>query len=127
MTYSEPGVGHAAWKGARAPTARIVHPRASLSGLLFAAIVRDTRGVQLKAIDRYNCFPASPLCSVTWILDGSLHLVEPNGAIDPAALPAIYVSGPFQHPLVSWSEGPVHAMTLGIYPDGWSALVGGGA
>jgi AraC-like DNA-binding protein len=108
----------------RNPTARLLLPRASMSGLLFAAIVRDTRAERLRADERYNCFPASPLCAVTWIFEGQLHLVDEAGAIDPVPLPRIHVSGPCPRPLVSWSAGPILAMSLGIYPDAWSALTG---
>jgi AraC-like DNA-binding protein len=105
-------------------TARLLLPRTSMSGLLFAAVVRDTRAVRLRPDDRYNCFPASPLCVVTWIFEGQLHLVDEAGAIDPVPLPRIHVSGPCPRPLVSWSAGPILAMSLGIYPDAWSALTG---
>jgi AraC-like DNA-binding protein len=107
------------------PHGYILLPRTSLSSLLFAAIVRDTRGAaQLTADERFNCFPASPLCAVTWVREGSIHLVDDAGTIDPLPLPKIFATGPCSRPLVSWSASPVYAMSVGIYPDAWGTLTG---
>jgi AraC-like DNA-binding protein len=104
--------------------AYLILPRTSLSSLLFAAIVRDTRGVQLTADEQFNFFPASPLCAVTWVREGSIHLVDAAGTIDLVPLPKIFATGPCSRPLVSWSASPVYAMSVGIYPDAWGVLTG---
>lgn len=110
------------------PTARLLQPRPQLAGLLFAAIVRDTRHVSLPAEQRYNHFPVSPLCSVSWFFEGCSHMLaqadpmtEPSGS---QPLPQLVFSGPFQRPAISWNPGPVYAMTLAIYPESWLALTG---
>ena len=46
-----------------------------LSGCLFGAIHRDTRGADLQAADRLNHFPASALVAVSLITDGTLFLL----------------------------------------------------
>ena len=104
------------------PHAYMLLPRTSLSSLLFAAIVRDTRGAQLTADERFNYFPASPLWAVTWVLEGAIHLVDDAGTIDTFPLPKIFVTGPCVRPLVSWSPSSVYAMSVGIYPDAWRVL-----
>jgi len=39
-------------------------------------------------------------------------------------LPQAFVSGPYPGPIVSWSPGPIVAMTVGFYPEAWRALTG---
>lgn len=104
--------------------ARFLRPRPGLAGALFAAIVRDTRGAGLDPGQRFNHFPASPLVAITWVRQGRLHLADADGTVDPAPLPPVFVSGPSRRPMVSWSDGGVWAMTLGLYPEAWTALTG---
>lgn len=104
--------------------ASMLMPRTELSSLFFAAVIRDTRGVILKPDERFNHFPASPLCAVTWIHEGFLHLADEAGNIDAKPLPHTFVTGPCSSPLVSWSAGPLYAMTVGVYPDALRRLTG---
>lgn len=105
-------------------SARYLFPRAELSSLIFAAIIRDTRGIQMESKDRFNCFPASPLCAITWVREGRLHLADSKGCVDPTALQSIFVTGASSRPLISWSPGSVLAMTVGFYPDALRAMAG---
>ena len=98
-------------------------PPPNLSACLFAAILRDTRDVLLSDEDRFNFFPASPLVCVTHVLEGELHLVPFNGdfgTVRPSSpAPATFVVPPQEVPSVSWSPGPVLAVSIGIYTDAW--------
>lgn len=104
----------------------LLHPPPHLSSCVFAAIVRDTRGVVLDDMERFNHFPASPLVSVTFIVNGGLHLVPTGctlaeaGAAPPVS--RISVVPPQVGPVSSWSAGEVAVATVAIYPDAWIKL-----
>lgn len=99
--------------------------RPALAGCLFAAILRDTRGVDLPEQDRFNFFPASPLCSFSLFLEGRSHLVSETGVTQAHALPKAFVSGPQRRPISSWNPGAVNALTIGFYPDAWPLMFNG--
>jgi AraC-like DNA-binding protein len=109
-------------------TSRIVWPRPALAGCVFCMIVRDTRGVTLDQSQRFNFFPASPLCSVTWVFAGDWHLIDqPNQMERPwtgARLPSLAFSGPQLGPPTSWNPGETYAVTIAFYPDAFSAMTG---
>lgn len=109
--------------GADTAEDRLILPPAGLAGCVFAALLRDTRGRALAGRDLYNHFPASPLYSVSWVFEGALHRVI-AGKIAADPMPRITVAGPQGAPVVSWSPGPVRALTLGIYPEAWAVLSG---
>ncbi|MDB4558792.1 helix-turn-helix domain-containing protein [Amylibacter sp.] len=92
------------------------------------AIVRDTRSVKLCAKDRLNYFPASPLVAFTLVFQGQLRM-SPE-ICDLATLrtmdvlPKVFVTPPQPLPTQSWSDGPIHALTIGFYTDAWAQLGG---
>lgn len=95
---------------------------------MFAAIVRDTRGVVLSDSERFNHFPAGPFCGVTTVVDGTSHVISNSLLVtapaDGPVLPSCAVSGPQRNPTVSWNPGPVFAVTFVFYPDAFAALSG---
>lgn len=104
-------------------------PRAELSSCVRAVLFRDTRGVRLTPAQRYNHFPASPVCSLLWYLSGDADLLEPGHPAHHDSptqpLPArICFCGPFSHPVISRNPGPMHAMMLAILPDALTLLTG---
>lgn len=105
---------------------RILFPRVALSGLLFAAVIRDTRGVRLEKEELFNHFPASPMCAITWVRVGRLHLVDDASNVDPIPLQNVFVTGACRRPLISWSPDSVYAMTIGFYPDALGDIAGVG-
>ncbi len=99
-----------------------------LSGCLFAAVHRDTRGADLPPADRLNHFPASVLAAVSLISEGEL-IVLPQGrdwpdAANLPALPRLTATGPTDVPTTSWALGGVKATTFAFYPDAWRQLGG---
>jgi hypothetical protein len=54
----------------------IAWPRQGMARCMFCRIVRDTRGVALDHAQRFNFFPASPVCSVAWLFAGDCHLID---------------------------------------------------
>jgi AraC-like DNA-binding protein len=107
---------------------RIMWPRPTVAGCIFCVIVRDTRGVVLDQDQRFNFFPASPLCSVAWVFAGDWHLIDqPDQMERPwtgARLPGLAFSGPQLRPPISWNPGETYAVTIAFHPDAFSAMTG---
>lgn len=101
--------------------AQLFLPQAALSGLFFAGIGRDTRGAALTGDDLFNHFPASPLIALSVVLSGETHMARGDGLWQ---LPAVSLAGAQSAPTVSWTPGPVAALTLGFYPDAFERLTG---
>lgn len=106
--------------------ARLLLPPAALSGCLFGAVVRDTRGLGegADAAARTNRFPALPFCGITWFLHGGAQLFAPAGHPDAGPLPEVFVSGPQSRPFASLNDGPLHTFCLVFQPAGLAALRG---
>ncbi|HEX5356059.1 MAG TPA: AraC family transcriptional regulator [Aquabacterium sp.] len=110
-------------------TARLYLPRPSLAHCLRGTLVRDTRGVTLTDAQRFNFFPATPYCAITWFLEGESLEVQ-DGTRHYADSPRtpyrarILFSGPFSQPYVSWSTGPLYCFMLGWMPQAAQALMG---
>ena len=51
-------------------------PCSSLVGCIRGVMVRDTRAVALDAGQRFNHYPATPLCSLSWWLEGEVEMLE---------------------------------------------------
>jgi AraC-like DNA-binding protein len=105
------------------PFARLVAPRRSLVSCVPAYVVRSTLGASAPG---FNCYPATPLCSVCWLLHGPTAMVE-NGIISSELVAqageAIF-SGPQTQPWASWNSGPTHFFVAMFYPDALHALGG---
>lgn len=113
------------------PLSALLLPPPELSSCIFAAIFRDTRGAALSDSDRFNHFPASPLVSVTFVIEGELRLLEKGEGLSEAqkTLPIVahHMAPPQDKPVTSWSPGPVAVVTVGFYPDAWMKLEQSGA
>ena len=103
-------------------SAYLLLPQKELSNLIFAAIIRDTRGLKLQYNDRYNFFPATPFYTITWVLEGELFNVIENKNIEKQAFPKLFINAPQIYPRISWSEGDICAITLSFFPDAWQKL-----
>ncbi len=111
----------------RVEYATLHSPGHRLGNCVFLVVERDTRGVHLSDADRFNYFPATPFPSMTWILDGKLHMVE-SSAKDVSTLgnplPNAILSGPTRKPSVSWSPGEIRVLTISFYPEALARLLG---
>ena len=109
-------------------TAAFMHiPSPALGSCVLAGVERDTRGCMLDDAERFNYYPATPMAVISWIFEGTLHMVEENGQsprprLSPT-LPRLVLSGPQRSPSVSWSPGAVHALSLGFYPEALGRLI----
>jgi len=106
------------------PAAWLFEPGPLLRGLIFGAIGRDTRRLQLHPHERFGCMPAFPFCALTFVFEGAIHLVDERGQIAETPTPALSFAGPHRRPMTSWCPGPVHALTVAFYPDAWSEATG---
>jgi AraC-like DNA-binding protein len=99
---------------------------AQLSGCMFGGIFRDTRGTSLSDAQRYNYFPASPLLSATYLIQGDLRFVaaasDVNSARQWTPIPQFSVVPAQDRPVTSWSSGPIAVISVGFYPDAWAKL-----
>jgi AraC-like DNA-binding protein len=104
--------------------ARLVAPRVALASCIRGYMLRSTLGVPLVAAQRLNRFPATPFCSITWMIEGSGELVDPPlpGAVAPQG--SVIFSGPRTQPFATGNPGPVHTLTALFLADALHALAG---
>ena len=104
-----------------------LQPRQDLAHALAGAIWRDTRDVVLADAQRFNHFPASPLCAITWFLDGQSEVLPsssiPAGAAARIPLERFVVSGMRTRPATTWNPGAVRALIVILYPDALRPLL----
>lgn len=106
----------------RAPTSLWL-PRWSLSRCVRAVVVRSTLGLgrNWPPAWHYNHFPASPLCTVGWLLDGHTEMVEAGRRW---RVPRVYFAGPHTRPTVSCNSPEGKGLILMLLPDAVQALTG---
>lgn len=109
-------------------SSQIVWPGPAIAGCVFCTIIRDTRGAGLDQTQRFNFFPAAPLCSVTWVLTGDWHRIDQADQMEcpwtGAVMPTLAFSGTQLGPVVTWNPGETYAITIAFYPDAFSAMTG---
>jgi AraC-like DNA-binding protein len=108
---------------------RLWLPRASLSSCMRGVMARNTVGVELTEAQRFNFFPASPLCAISWWFQGNAELFAPDtplqlNGVARSQLSGILFSGPHTRPSVSWCPGPAHGMMWLLMPDAVHQLTG---
>ena len=104
----------------RSATARLIAPRTSLASCVRAHIVRSTVGVELAPHERFNHFPATPTCTITWFVRGTAYRTS-NG--QPLPGPIVF-GGPHTIPTVSYNPQEVQAFMLIVMPDALRAMTG---
>lgn len=103
------------------PTTRLIFPRKSLASCVRAYIVRSTVEAPLTAeLDRFNHFPATPHCSITFYMEGEAEVVEPADA--PQDRIQVVFCGPQTRPLTTYNPGPVRIFMVMFYPQALHAL-----
>lgn len=110
--------------------ARLHLPPPDLASCVFVGVERDTRSASLSDTERFNYYPATPMALISWIFEGTLHMVEERGAGRAAtlgpSLPQLIFSGPQSYPSASWSPGSVHALSVAFYPEAVQRIFGAG-
>jgi AraC-like DNA-binding protein len=107
------------------PHTRLIAARQSLGACVRAFVTRSTVEAPLaKAEDRLNRFPATPMCCITWFLEGDVEMIEPP---PPDPLPvferALFV-GPQTRPSITYNPGPVRTFMVMFYPQAMHTLCG---
>ncbi|MEJ6001402.1 helix-turn-helix domain-containing protein [Paucibacter soli] len=108
---------------------RLLLPHPSLAGCVRGLMCRSTMGQELPPEQRFNHYPATPLCSLNWWLAGTAELLAPGA---PALLTsprqrlpvALSLSGPQTMPSITWNPGPAHGLMLLLLPDALQRLTG---
>lgn len=110
---------------AGAPThSALIAPSLALSSCVRAYITRSTVGAALRPDQRYNHFPASPLCGIFWLLEGESLIIRRGEESVNEPVPTVSFAGPHTVPMVSVNPGPVRAFMLGLLPQAFQALTG---
>lgn len=106
--------------------AELLWPPSALSGCVMACIARSTVGAQLSPTERLNRFPASPLCALTWVLEGEVFRLpwQARSMADGEALPAVSFSGPHAGPSMSVAAGAMRGFMVLLLPDALQSLTG---
>jgi len=108
---------------------RLLLPSPGLAGCVRGLMCRSTLGLALPAEQRFNHYPATPLCSLNWWLEGTAELLAPGA---PASLQsprqtlpvALSLSGPQTMPSITWNPGPARGLMLMLMPDALRRLTG---
>lgn len=108
---------------------RLLLPHPSLAGCVRGLMCRSTLGLTLSAEQRFNHYPATPLCSLNWWLEGTAEWLAPGAPACSSsprqALPvALSLSGPQTTPSITWNPGPAHGLMLMLMPDALQRLTG---
>ncbi|MFP5392825.1 MAG: AraC family transcriptional regulator, partial [Gammaproteobacteria bacterium] len=98
------------------PTAQLIAPHRALTSCVQCYLARSTLGCT--NVSGFNRYPATPLCSVTWLLSGSMAPVE-NGIVSAQRAHAgeAVFSGPHSAPWATFNPGPVQFFVVLFYPD----------
>ena len=99
-------------------------PRPSLAACVRGHVVRSTVGLELDNDQRFNHFPASPLCAICWLFQGDAAVVRRGDRWIHEATPRIALIGPHSGPVVSHNPGAVEALMVAMTPAAVQALSG---
>ena len=105
--------------------ARLIAPRMALASCVRAYLTRDTATHPLLlSQERFNHFPASPLCSITWFVEGESIMVDvATGQLGQRVSRALF-AGPQTRPTASYNPGPLRAFMVLFYPHAFHQLTG---
>ncbi len=107
------------------PRARLFSARKSLASCVRAFITRSTVEAPLvHAADRLNRFPATPLFSITWFIEGEVEMIEPPPPDPLPAFERVIFVGPQTRPSITYNPGTVRTFMAIFYPQAMHALCG---
>lgn len=102
---------------------RLIVPPLALAACVRACVTRSTVEAPLAAADdRFSHFPATPLCSISFYIEGEVEVVRPPD-LPKGALRAAF-SGPQTRPMLTYNPGPVRLFMVLFYPQAMHALGG---
>ena len=102
---------------------RLIFPRKALASCVRAYVVRSTFEAPLEERkDRYNHYPATPHCSITFYIEGEVEVVDPPEVMQDQ-FRAVFC-GPQSRPVTTYNPGPVRMLMVIFYPQVLHALCG---
>ena len=106
------------------PATRLIAPRLALASCVRAYVARSTLDcAPLAPAQRLNRFPATPLCSICWMIQGEAEMAAP--VVGPELkIPQVFFGGPQSRPSASYNPGPAHGFMLMLYPSALHKLSG---
>ncbi|ALT79312.1 helix-turn-helix domain-containing protein [Paucibacter sp. KCTC 42545] len=113
--------------------ASLIPPRLSLGSCVRGYMTRDLRAaVDLSPAQRSTWFPVSPVCTITWFLQGQCAevLCEPGDELAQQErglrfLPELpFLAGPHSRPTKFRTFGPGHSFVVVLMPDAFKVLTG---
>ncbi|MES2951737.1 MAG: helix-turn-helix domain-containing protein [Pseudomonadota bacterium] len=110
--------------GATATHAALLAPRLSLASCIRAYLTRSTLGADLSLRQRHNHFPASPYCSIMWIVHGDSTRIRLGDTPLHQPLTALSFIGSHTEPCVSVNQGPAQVFMAILMPQAVQALTG---
>lgn len=94
------------------PSTRLIAPRLSLASCVRAYLARSTMAcAPLLPWQRLNRFPASPLCSISWTIQGEAEMAAPVLGAE-LKIPALLFCGPQSRPTVCYNPGPTQGFMV---------------
>ncbi len=99
------------------PTTQVLLPSTQLASAVRAYIARDT----CSAAPHVNNFPATPFCTFTWYLTGTVFM---GADACGSPLASAIIGGPITRPTQTYCASRVRAFTVVLYPDAFRTLTG---
>lgn len=102
---------------------RLIAPPAALASCVRAYVMRSTAEAPLADPgQRCNYFPATPLCSISFFIEGEAQVLQPPAP--PGAPARVVFCGPQTRPMLTYNPGPVRVFIVLFYPQALHALDG---
>jgi len=99
---------------------RLIMPPLALASCVRACVTRSTVEAPLAEGDRFNHFPATPLCSISFYMEGEVEVLQP--ADWPKGPVRVAFCGPQTRPMLTYNPGPVRLFVVLFYPQAMHAL-----
>lgn len=100
---------------------RLIAPPPALASCVRAYVTRSTvEAPLLDAGDRFNHFPATPLCSISFYIEGEVEVVQPPDM--PKEVVRVVFCGPQTRPMLTYNPGPVRLFIVLFYPPALHAM-----
>jgi AraC-like DNA-binding protein len=100
-------------------------PSPSLAGCVRAYVSRNTQGADLTPAETLNHYPASPLCTLAWTIEGAGVLVSKGEVqVQQHVAQRVLLMGPHTVPSVTQNVGDVQGLMVFLMPDALQALAG---
>lgn len=108
-----------------APTsAALIAPSLAVASCVRGYVTRSTLGADLSPQQRQNHYPASPLCSISWLLQGESIIIQRGDTPVNERASAITFLGPHTVPGITANPGPVQVFMLVLFPPAVQAMTG---